>query len=321
MTAPQLLTKSSVSVSFSRRAGEIPWRKVCSFDDEVVGCFLHGRLLLLLSQKNAPHGKLLQVPWEHPDLTRAETIVPETDAVLDSVAATQDGIYYTLRDGTVQRLFRINTGPGGERREIQLPVLGSIDRIIYDPRESGVILPLTSWTEQTAYFSLEPSTLTFSRFMAAGAEPSGSERLTAERVHVRSRDGASVPLTLIARTGLARDRRRPTLLEGYGAYGISQTPHFDLARTPWFAAGGVYAIAHVRGGGELGEEWRLAGKGKNKQNGIDDFLACAEYLMQANYTSPEKLAAKGTSAGGVLVGRALTERPGMDRPTFRSGAA
>jgi prolyl oligopeptidase len=295
----------------SIEAGEIPWRKVCSFSDEVVGCILHGGLLLLSSQKNAPHGKLLQVSSENPDLTRAVTIVPETRGVLDAVASTRDGVYYTLREGIAQRLFRVDAR--GERQEIQLPVLGSIDRIIHDPRESGVILPLTSWTEQTAYFCLDPKTLTFARFMGTGAKVSGAVRLHAQQVTVRSKDGTLVPLTIISREGLVRDHQRPTLLEGYGAYGISQTPNFDLARTPWFAAGGVYAVAHVRGGGELGEEWRLAGKGTNKQNGIDDFIACAEYLVEASYTSPAKLAAKGVSAGGVLVGRALTERPDLFR--------
>jgi prolyl oligopeptidase len=112
---------------------------------------------------------------------------------------------------------------------------------------------------------------------------------------------------------LVKDRRRPTLLSGYGAYGISQTPSFDLSRNPWFAAGGVYAVAHVRGGGELGDEWRRAGKGAKKQNGIDDFIACAEHLVAQSYTSPKKLAAKGMSAGGVLVGRAMTQRPELFR--------
>jgi prolyl oligopeptidase len=94
---------------------------------------------------------------------------------------------------------------------------------------------------------------------------------------------------------------------------MSQSAGFDLSRNPWFAAGGVYAVAHVRGGGELGDDWRRAGKGDKKQNGIDDFVACADYIVAQRYTSSAKLAAKGTSAGGVVVGSALTQRPELFR--------
>jgi prolyl oligopeptidase len=293
----------------SLEKSEISWSKVCGFEDEVFGYALQRNSLLLSSHQNAPRGKLLRVPCESPDLARAELVVPENSTVLGQVAVAKDGIYLVVGNGIAHRLFRVRPGMPAQPEELTLPVVGSIDRLIHDPRQAGVILPLVSWTEPMAYYAFDPTLLKFAKLKLDPAEAPDLIPLQAERVKVRSKDGTLVPLTIVSRKGLERDGRRPTLLNGYGAYGIAQTPTFDLSRNPWFAAGGVYAVAHVRGGGELGEEWRLAGKGLNKQNGIEDFVSCAEYLVAQGYTSPAKLAAKSASAGGVLVGRALTRRP------------
>ena len=292
---------------------EIPWRKICGSGDEVSDCVLHKDSVFLTSRRNAPRGKLLRVSCQSPELARAEVVMAERSATVRQVAVVKDGIYVVLREGVVPRLIRISYDKPGRPEEIILPVVGSIDRIIRDPREPGIILPLGSWTEPTDYYALNPKSLKFSKLRMGTTEISGLIPLEAERVEVRSKDGTLVPLTIVFRKGLTRDGRRPTLLTGYGAYGMSQLPNFDLSRNPWFAAGGVYAVAHVRGGGELGDEWRRAGKGAKKQNGVDDFIACGDYLVAQGYTSPAKLAAKGTSAGGVLVGRALTQRSELFR--------
>jgi prolyl oligopeptidase len=118
-----------------------------------------------------------------------------------------------------------------------------------------------------------------------------------------------VPLSLIYRKGLAMNGTAPVLLNGYGAYGISLTPYFNPYILTWTLEGGIYAVAHVRGGGEMGDAWRLAGHKTTKPNTWKDFIACAEFLAAERYTSPEKLAVFGGSAGGILIGRALTERP------------
>ena len=290
---------------------EIPWRRVCDAGDEVFDCTLHKSWLLLSSHQNASRGKLLRISCKNHEMSRAELVMAEQTAVLKQVAVAKDGVYVVLRDGVVPHLIRIQ--PGQKAQQIALPVAGSIDRIIRDPREPGVILPLASWTEATAYYSLAPKSLKFSKLTMGATETPGLVPLQVESVNARSKDGTLVPLTIVSREGLTKDGRRPTLLNGYGAYGMSQLPNFDLGRNPWFAAGGVYAVAHVRGGGELGDEWRRAGKGPKKQNGIEDFIACADYLVAHGYTTPEKLAAKGTSAGGVLVGSALTQRPELFR--------
>jgi prolyl oligopeptidase len=291
--------------------GEIDWRKVCDFDDEISGNALQGRDIVLLSRKRASRGRLLRISCEKPDIANAGLVLPESDSIVTSMAVAKDALYVTRSDGIVSELLRIPPGTLLSPERPSLPLVGSIARIIHDPRQQGVILSLVSWTDPTTYYSFDAGTRTFSRLKMPGADTPSLLSLEARQVKVPSRDGTLVPLSIICRNGLERDGRRPCLLTGYGAYGIAQGPSFDLSQQPWFARGGVYAIAHVRGGGEYGEEWRLAGKGPKKQNGVDDFVACARYLVAEGYTAPAKLAAQGTSAGGVLVGLAVMQQPKM----------
>jgi prolyl oligopeptidase len=133
--------------------------------------------------------------------------------------------------------------------------------------------------------------------------------LVTKDVEVRAADGTMVPLSLIYKQGIVLDGSNPTLLWGYGAYGISQSPFFNPILLPWFDRGGIFAVAHVRGGGELGEAWHQAGRMLTKHNTWEDAIACAEYLISQKYTSPAKLAIASGSAGGILVGMAITTRP------------
>jgi len=137
-------------------------------------------------------------------------------------------------------------------------------------------------------------------------------------VQVRSHDGTMVPLSIVHQRGLRMDGSSPTLLQGYCAYGLSLTPSFSPTNLWWFDLGGVLAYAHVRGGGEYGEEWHHGGFQRTKPNSWKDFIACAEYLCTEKYTSPRFLAAASGSAGGIMLGRALTERPELfGAVTFR----
>jgi prolyl oligopeptidase len=137
------------------------------------------------------------------------------------------------------------------------------------------------------------------------------EALESVEVKARSHDGEMIPLSIIYKRGIKLDGSNPTLLAGYGAYGISRDPGFNPALLAWYEKGGVYAVAHVRGGGEYGEDWYKAGYKLTKPNTWKDFIACAQYLIQNGYTSPARLAGTGGSAGGILIGRAITERPDL----------
>ena len=130
-------------------------------------------------------------------------------------------------------------------------------------------------------------------------------------VKAKSYDGTLVPLSIVYKKGLKLNGRNPTLLEGYGSYGITLDPFFDPKMIAWFERGGVFAVAHVRGGGEYGEDWHLAGKLLTKPNTWKDFIACAEYLINQKYTTTARLAIEGGSAGGITIGRSITERPDL----------
>ncbi|WP_335338591.1 prolyl oligopeptidase family serine peptidase [Paucibacter sp. KCTC 42545] len=135
--------------------------------------------------------------------------------------------------------------------------------------------------------------------------------MQAKRVMVKSHDGVMVPLSIVAPKDVVLDASHPTVLTGYGAYGITMEPRFAATRLAWIERGGVLATCHVRGGGELGEEWHQGGYIATKQNTVSDFIACAEWLIANKYTSTSKLAGTGGSAGGITIGGTITQRPDL----------
>jgi prolyl oligopeptidase len=194
---------------------------------------------------------------------------------------------------------------------IALPFQGTVGFLSTDPRLLGAFIYLTTWTQSPRWYRYTPENKKITDSGLQPASPVDFSGYEALEVKARSADGTMVPLSIILQKGLPRDGSHPTLLGGYGAYGISSLPIFDPKRLAWMERGGIYAIAHVRGGGEYGEDWHLAGWKKTKMNTIDDFIACAEYLIAQKFTSPSKLAGTGTSAGGILIGRAITKRPDL----------
>ena len=135
--------------------------------------------------------------------------------------------------------------------------------------------------------------------------------IESEEVKAKAPDGTMVPLSIIHKRGLQRDGSHPTLLHGYGSYGITYDPGFDPSSLAWLERGGVVAVAHVRGGGEYGDDWHNGGRKATKMNTITDFIACAQYLIDQKYTAPRHLAGEGTSAGGITIGGSITERPDL----------
>jgi prolyl oligopeptidase len=182
-----------------------------------------------------------------------------------------------------------------------------------NPRLPGALLGIGSWTKADSVYAYDPES---TRVANTELQPTGPydnpTNIESTEVKVRSYDGTLVPLSIVYPKGVKLDGSNPTLLSGYGAYGLVLPPHFDpMLFLPWYEQGGIYAFCHVRGGGEYGEEWHLAGKGPTKPNTWRDFIACAQYLIQHRYTSPARLAGQGTSAGGILIGRAITSRPDL----------
>ena len=145
------------------------------------------------------------------------------------------------------------------------------------------------------------------------SSPASFDDIEVVREFAVSKDGTKVPVSILRKKGLKLDGSNPTILYGYGGYGINLTPRFSATLRIWFDAGGVYAVANLRGGGEFGEEWHKEGNLTHKQNVFDDFIACAEHVIRRKYTNPSKLAVMGASNGGLLMGAFLTQRPELAR--------
>ncbi|MGD1148582.1 MAG: prolyl oligopeptidase family serine peptidase [Thermoanaerobaculaceae bacterium] len=288
------------------------WRKVADFADGVTSIAVQGDDLYLLTYKDAPRYKIVRIDARKPDLASAEIVVPPGEAVIMGMTAAQDALYVRLLDGGIGRLLRVPYGPAPKVERVAIPFDGSVFATRVDPRLPGAILYMTSWTKAFKVDAYDPNTkrVTDTKLQPTGPydDPANVESV---EVQARSYDGTLVPLSIIHPKGMKLDGSNPTFLTGYGSYGYSQDPYFVQASLPWYEKGGVMATCHVRGGGEYGEEWHLAGKGRTKPNTWRDFIACAQYLIDNKYTSPARLAGEGGSAGGILIGRAITERPDL----------
>jgi prolyl oligopeptidase len=176
----------------------------------------------------------------------------------------------------------------------------------------GILIYTNNWTKGSLIYEYDPGSKTFTD---TGLLPKGTfddvPGYVSREVKVESHDGVMVPLSILHKEDLSMGGNNPTLLVGYGSYGSSRGVSFSPTRLAWLEKGGVLAIAHVRGGGEYGKEWHLAGRMLNKPNTWKDFIACAEYLIREGYTSKERIAGQGGSAGGILIGRSITERPDL----------
>jgi prolyl oligopeptidase len=172
---------------------------------------------------------------------------------------------------------------------------------------------MSSWTHSTLWYRFDPATGRLTDTKLKEPSPVDYSAIASDEVRVPSWDGTMVPLSIVHRKDAPRDGSNPTLLDGYGAYGISYDPFFSPTLLAWLEKGGVFAVCHDRGGGEFGEGWHQAGRGPTKSNTWRDFIACAEWLVKQGWTSPAKLAGTGTSAGGIQIGMAVDERPDLFR--------
>ena len=289
----------------------IPWRRIAALEDDIAGMDIHGDDLYLNTYKNTPRFKVIHINLAGPDLAKAETVFPAGEAVVTAIGTAKEALYVQTLDGGVGKLWRVDYH-GGAPQPIKLPYDGTGFIGWTDQETEGFLFGLTSWTKSTAYFAYDPKTQTAMDTTLVPPVPIDVSSIETTSVKVKSHDGTMVPLVILYQRGLKRDGTNPTLLNGYGAYGIVNTePFFASNFLPWLERGGVIALAGVRGGGEYGEDWHLAGKEKTKPNTWKDFIACAEYLIKEKYTSAEHLAGQGGSAGGILIGNSIVDRPDL----------
>jgi prolyl oligopeptidase len=287
--------------------GQPQWRKVCDVADEVTAFAFRGDELFLQTTRNAANAKVLKTSLSAPDIARAATVVPDGQAVIEAIAVARDGLYLREMDGGYNGLRRL--GNDGRLQTIKLPFEGSFESMSTDTREDGVWMLGTSWLLPFTVFRHDP--VAGNTVAVPLAPPPGLDlaRFEAIRTVAVARDGTKVPLSIVAPKGLKRSGRNPVLVNAYGAYQISMTPYFNSRGIAFLEQGGVLAYAHVRGGGEYGKRWWKAGQKISKPNTWRDLIDCCEELIRQKWTSSKQLTIQGGSAGGITVGRALTERP------------
>lgn len=289
------------------------WRKIADSPDGVINVALHGTTLYLLTHKNAPRYKVIALDLAAPDWAHAKTVVVESERVLEDMEPASDGLYILDRDGAIGHLHRYDFA-SGKIDQTALPVEGEVGYPSTDPLQPGAIVSLESWLTPQQWFSANGRNVS-----ALKLAPKWKEDVSAfvsEEVNVRARDGVMVPLSILHRKDFVRDRKAPLWIVGYGAYGITMRPRFMSNMLALLEDGGVYAVCHVRGGGEFGETWHLAGMKATKPNTWRDLIDCTEYLQAHGYGSPETTAIESGSAGGITVGMAMTERPDLFRVVF-----
>jgi prolyl oligopeptidase len=293
---------------------KIAWKRLFEPQDEVYGFDATEEELYIFTPKNAPNFKLLKTSLKNPDIENAEVVIPEpVQENLRSCLLTKNGIYYTtMKNGVEARLFYLPYGSKNpEKVELPFPA-GKVSLLSKGFKYDNLWVIINGWTKDYHFYRYLPESKEFVLKNASVLPeyPEYSDLVT-EELMVPSHDGVKVPLSLIYKKGMKKDGKNRVLIYGYGAYGNSINPFFSSNFLLWTHEGGILAIAHVRGGGELGDEWRKGGFKTTKPNTWKDLIACAEYLIKEEYTSSKRIAITGGSAGGILIGRAMTERPDL----------
>lgn len=267
---------------------------------------VNGRLLVM-TDIDAPNYRLVSIDPKNPQSENWETVIAESESLLEGVNTGGGKLFATYLENATNQLYSMDYD-GSNKKQIDLPAPGSAGGLGGDEDEKTLFYTFTSFTYPPTIFKYDVDNGTSEMFN----EPEltfNPEAFESKQVWYKSKDGTEVSMFIVHKKGLKLNGENPTLLYGYGGFNISLSPYFSASNLILLENNGVYAMPNLRGGGEYGEEWHKAGMKEKKQNVFDDFIAAAEYLIAEGYTSPEKLAIKGGSNGGLLVGAAMTQRP------------
>jgi prolyl oligopeptidase len=288
------------------------YRCIVNYEDSVQGVAVQGSVLYLQSVKNAPNGKVLALDLSKPDavLADAKVVVPEDkEAVVTGVAPARDGVYIKRMRVGIDSISRLSYGPAPVLESVKMPYDGQAALFDASGNEDGLIFTLQGWTRPRTLYSYDPKRRSLTDLKLGANSPKDYTQLVeVVNTEARSLDGTSIPVTI-----LEPRKTHPNplaILTAYGAYGIVITqPTFSPLRLEWVAAGNLYVYAGIRGGGEKGDAWRLAGKGENKHHGIEDIVAAADLLAAQHLVRREQIALYGASAGGIIIGGAVDRFP------------
>jgi prolyl oligopeptidase len=291
-----------------KRAGEKDFRLLVKGTEALYSVSVWKDQFYLVTNEGAPRQRVFRVSPSKPERAAWKEIIPEDPVAslehLDIVGGHLSLEY--LRDAATE--VRVATLEGKPVRTLALPGVGAASNLVGLEDQDEAFFVFSSFTTPRQVYKTSVSTGKV-ELWAKVELPLDTSRYTVEQVFYPSKDGTKIPMFLVHRKDLKRDGERPTLLSGYGGFNVSMSPAFRSGIFPWLDAGGVYAVANLRGGGEYGKAWHEAGRLHNKQNVFDDFHAAAEYLVRERYTRPDRLAINGGSNGGLLVGAAMTQRP------------
>jgi len=294
----------------SLHSGAIPWVQICAESDLVTDFAVDGDDIYLITANEAPRFKLIATALAAPNLATAREVIGAGERVIEGVVTAADALYVSAKQDGINQILRVTKS--GEVMALETPRNGAAYISSVSPQIAGIMAYETTWIQGGIRYNYDPVSNTFTD---NGMVPKGKfdnlEGFVAEEVLVTSHDGVNVPLSILRRADTKLDGTNPTIVYGYGSYGFSQDVSFSPIRLGWIEQGGIFAIAHVRGGGEYGQAWHYAGRMENKPNTWKDLIAAAEYLVDKGYSSPAHMAPMGGSAGGILAGRSMTERPDL----------
>lgn len=280
---------------------------IANFDNGYTFIDNEGSVLYFHTNNDAPNGRVIAIDIRKPEPKHWEQIIPESIRPLQSVNIINDMLVCSyLKDATTQVM--LYTLDGKHVRDVTSPGLGRLSGFGGKAKDTETFYSFQSFTVPPSIYQYNMITGK-SDFLEWPQIDIDTELYTTEQVFYESKDGTRVPMFIMYKKGLKRNRNNPAILNGYGGFNIPRQPNFWISRIVWLEMGGIYAVANIRGGGEYGETWHEAGKKMLKQNVFDDFIAAAEYLIDERYTSSEKIAISGGSNGGLLVGACMTQRP------------
>jgi len=262
--------------------------------------------LFIVTNLNAPNQKVVTVDAKNPTPENWVDFIPETKNVLNPTTGA-GYIFANYMVNAVSKVLQYNFN-GDLIREVNLPGIGSVYGFGGKTKAKELYFSFTNYNTPSSIYKYLPESGTYDLYRKSQID-FNSDLYTSKQVFYASKDGTKVPMIITHKKGVELNGKNPTILYGYGGFNVSLTPGFSIANAVWMEQGGVYAVANLRGGGEFGKKWHIAGTKMQKQNVFDDFIAAAEYLIQEKYTSSDYLAIRGGSNGGLLVGATMTQRP------------
>lgn len=279
-----------------------------NFDGDTGFVNNQGTTLFLETNINAPNGRLVKVDFKNPQPEHWQDVIPETKNVLSITTAGK----YLFAKYMVDALSQVKQYDyeGKLIREVKLPSIGSAGGFYAKKDETHTYFSFTNYAYPTQIYKMDLATGATELYWKP-AIAFDATHYESKQVFYTSKDGTKIPMMITYKKGIKLNGKNPTLLYGYGGFNISLMPTFSVANAVWLELGGVYAVPNLRGGGEYGKQWHDAGTKMQKQNVFDDFIAAAEYLIKEKYTSPQYLAIRGGSNGGLLVGATMLQRPDL----------